>query len=127
MTAMRKLLIIDDNPAIVALFTAELEDEYEVLTAENGMSGVQTALSALPDIILLDINMPDLSGLEVLRYLERYDATRAIPVVIITASDYNSTSESLAKTSKNLKGFISKLVSGDELRATLRGVLEKED
>ncbi len=81
-----KILIVDDAAANLGVLTAALEPEgYEVLAASDGVTALRLAARARPDLILLDILMPELDGLETCRRLQLDEATREIPVVFITA------------------------------------------
>jgi DNA-binding NtrC family response regulator len=81
-----KILLVDDVPANLAVLTAALEPQgYEIYAAPNGTAGLQVALKARPDLILLDVMMPGLDGLEMCRRLKQNEATRDIPVIFITA------------------------------------------
>jgi len=86
MTAKR-VLVIDDEAMILEVIQGCLEElgGMEVLTAASGVEGLQVAQTALPDGILLDVSMPGLDGLEVLRQLQANAVTRSIPVVLLTA------------------------------------------
>ena len=83
---MAKVLIIDDTPEYITMLTALLP-EHEVFAAIDGKKGLQLAESVLPDIILLDINMPLMTGYEVCRRLKLMKKIREIPVVFLTAND----------------------------------------
>ncbi|MFW5836539.1 MAG: response regulator, partial [Desulfovibrionaceae bacterium] len=80
-----KVLIIDDVKMNVVLLTKMLSPEYEVVAAEDGRSGLETARSEAPDIVLLDILMPGMDGYEVCRRLKDDPATRPIPIIFITS------------------------------------------
>lgn len=81
-----KILLVDDVPANLAVLTAALEPEgYEILAAPNGATALKVAARAKPDLILLDIMMPEMDGLETCRRLKQDAATRGIPVIFITA------------------------------------------
>ena len=83
-----RVLIVDDIPANVRLLQAKLEaDYYEVLTATDGVSAMQAAADAQPDIILLDVMMPGVDGYEVCRQLKANPDTRHIPIILVTALD----------------------------------------
>lgn len=86
MTAKR-MLVIDDEAMILEVIQGCLEElgGMEVLIAESGVEGLQMAQTALPDGILLDVSMPGMDGLEVLRQLQADAVTRLIPVVLLTA------------------------------------------
>ena len=83
---MKKILVIDDLPENVFLLQDRLESEgYEVITAYEGKSGLNKAISEQPDLILLDIMMPDITGLEVCKKLVNNDETSHIPIILVTA------------------------------------------
>jgi len=81
-----KVLVVDDTPDNLFLMSALLEDTYEVATASNGAQALEIAQSdAPPELILLDIMMPEMDGYEVLRQLRKNTATAGIPVIFLTA------------------------------------------
>ena len=86
MSPKEKLLIADDNPVNINVLRDALEPHgYEILAAPNGDTALKIAQRALPGLILLDIMMPGLDGLEVCRRLKAIEATREIPVIFLTA------------------------------------------
>jgi len=105
----QKILIVDDDVAIVRVLKGEFEEEgFEVLTAYNGQIGIDKALSDFPDLILLDIVMPVIDGLEVLRVLRKDKRGADIPVVVLTNYDEM---EKMAKAKE--MGAIDFLVKSD--------------
>ena len=85
---MRTLLYVEDNPAnlkLVQQIIARYPD-MRLLTAINGTGGIEMARSSLPDVILMDINLPDINGFEALRILRSDPATAHIPIVAISAN-----------------------------------------
>lgn len=83
---MKKILVIDDLPENVFMLQDRLENEgYEVITAYDGKSGIDKALSDLPDLVLLDVMMPGITGLEVCTTLVSNPATSNIPIILVTA------------------------------------------
>ena len=81
----RKILVVDDEKDVVFYFTAILEDKgFTVLTARDGVEAISKIKSSKPDLVLLDITMPNQSGVKVYRQIKEDDALKAIPVVIIT-------------------------------------------
>lgn len=87
---LRTLLYVEDNSAN-ALLVEEMIDEHcnlKLLTATNGNQGIQMASSLQPDLILMDIELPDINGLEVLKTLREDPATANIPVVAVSAHAY---------------------------------------
>jgi two-component system cell cycle response regulator len=83
---MKKILVIDDLPENVFMLQDRLENEgYEVITAYDGKSGIDKALNDLPDLVLLDVMMPGITGLEVCTTLVSNPATSNIPIILVTA------------------------------------------
>jgi DNA-binding NtrC family response regulator len=86
MPPKEKLLVADDNPVNINVLRDALEPHgYEILAAPNGDTAFKIAVRALPGLILLDIMMPGLNGLDVCRRLKAIEATREIPVIFLTA------------------------------------------
>lgn len=83
---MAKILVIDDTPEYIEMLSSILSD-YEVYAAKEGKKGLLLAETILPDLILLDINMPLMTGYEVCRRLKQMDKVRTIPVIFLTAND----------------------------------------
>jgi len=84
----KTILIVDDELDIINLLNFNLQNEgFRTLTATDGEQGLETALSSHPDLIILDVMMPKMDGLEVLRALRRQEETRHIPVIFLTAKD----------------------------------------
>jgi DNA-binding response OmpR family regulator len=83
---MSKILVIDDLPENVFLLQDRLEREgYEVITSYDGKSGIEKAIKEIPDLILLDVMMPDLNGIEVCKTLALNPITIHIPIILVTA------------------------------------------
>ncbi len=83
---MSKILVVDDHEEIRDALAALLEEEgHEVLHAENGMQGLEQATTMSPDVILLDIAMPQMDGLEVLQRLKSNPETSNVAVIMVTA------------------------------------------
>ena len=94
---MKKILVIDDLPENVFMLQDRLENEgYDVITAYEGKSGINKAINEHPDLILLDIMMPEVTGIEVCKTLVANNATADIPIILVTAkSDAEDTREGL--------------------------------
>jgi two-component system cell cycle response regulator len=83
---MKKILIIDDLPENIFILQDRLIQEgYEVITAYGGTEGLEKAFSTLPDLILLDVMMPDMSGYDVCKTLVSDEKTKHIPIILVTA------------------------------------------
>ena len=83
---MPKILVVDDEKNILELVRFNLEREgYEVLTSLDGARGLELARSENPDLIVLDVMLPEISGLEVCRELHLDPATKKIPIIMLSA------------------------------------------
>jgi len=86
--ASRLLLSIDDDPNIGGIFESLLKQRgYEIETASNGVIGLEKAIEMKPDLITLDITMPEMDGWLCLKKLKNIDAVKDIPVVIVSVFD----------------------------------------
>lgn len=83
----KKILLIDDNEdnRILIQIALKLTTNWELIAASNGMEGIAKAQSEIPNLILLDVVMPDIDGFNVYQILKRNLSTRTIPVIFITA------------------------------------------
>lgn len=83
---IQTLLIVDDEPANISLLNEVLKTDYNVIVAKDGVKAVAMAGKApRPDLILLDIVMPEMDGHEVLRALKSHDDTKNIPIIFVTS------------------------------------------
>lgn len=83
-----KILLVDDDPGMRSLLTTVLKDAgYSVITASDGQEGLQTARSEIPNLIILDVTMPKLSGYKVARMLKFDTRFEHIPIIMQTAKD----------------------------------------
>jgi diguanylate cyclase (GGDEF)-like protein len=81
-----KILIIDDTPTNISVLNEMLQDEYQVFFATSGAEGIKIAAALVPDLILLDIMMPELDGFQVCRKLKSEEQTARIPIIFVTAA-----------------------------------------
>ena len=81
-----RILVVDDEPDVVHLVEYNLKAaDYEVVTAADGEQALKKARAAMPNLIILDLMLPELDGLEVCKLLRRDQSTAAIPIIILTA------------------------------------------
>jgi two-component system, cell cycle response regulator DivK len=81
-----RILIVEDNPISLTLFKQLLKAHgYEVLGTREGLQALDLAREEQPDLILMDIRLPDITGLEVIRLLKQDDQTKTIPIIAVTA------------------------------------------
>ena len=81
------VLVVDDEPANIIALTNILSSEYSVSAAKSGTNAIKAAMELLPDVILLDVLMPDMDGYEVIAELKNTESTRNIPVIFVTGLD----------------------------------------
>jgi len=82
----KKILIVDDEPSIVMMVKSRLAaNGFAVVTASNGAEGIEIVKKDRPDLIILDILMPEMDGIETLTKLKASDETKDIPVIMFTA------------------------------------------
>lgn len=124
MNRQPKILAIDDTPANLMTLGAALEDEFDLQFATSGPEGIALALQSLPDLILLDVMMPEVDGFETFRRLANQPLLKHIPVVFVTALD-NVESE-VAGLSLGAADYISKPVNVVIARQRIRNLLERE-
>ena len=81
----RKIAVVEDNPDNRMLVQALLEDRYEISEYETGVEAVEGLGSNIPDLILLDISLPEMDGTEVLAWIRGQDELKDLPVIALTA------------------------------------------
>ena len=88
---MARILIVDDSPSqLIGIQRIVEKLGHQTLTAEDGAAGVALAKAELPDLILMDVVMPNLNGFQATRQLSREGSTRDIPVVLVTTKDQDT-------------------------------------
>lgn len=118
-----KVLIVDDNPQNLELLVAYMEGvpNITILTATNGLEALQVVGEEEPDLLLLDVMMPKMSGFEVCRQLKSDPATRDIQVIMVTALDEISDHERAQECGTD--EFLTKPVNRIELLTRVRSLL----
>src|SRR5512140_1246283 len=115
------VLVADDEPRITKLVAVTLADEgFRVVTASDGEEALRKAEEVRPDIVLLDLVMPDLDGIEVMRQLREW---RPVPVILLTAK--GSTADKAKGLDLGADDYIAKPFHPDELAARVRAVLRR--
>ena len=114
-----RILVVDDVPANVKLLEARLSTEYfDVLTASNGSEALDLVRKLRPDLILMDIQLPQVSGLEVTRWIKDDPELRAIPVVAVTAFAMKGDEERIREG--GCEAYLSKPISVGKFIETVR-------
>ncbi|MBY0429312.1 MAG: PleD family two-component system response regulator [Alphaproteobacteria bacterium] len=117
-----RILVTDDNPLNVKLLSAKLAREYyTVVTAENGLQAVEKAATDKPDLILLDVMMPEMDGFEACRQIKANPATQGIPVVMVTA--LSDVQDRVRGLDAGADDFLTKPINDIALMARVRSCL----
>lgn len=119
-----KILMVDDEPLMHLLYKNHLErGGYQMLTAQDGTEALELAQRELPQLIIMDILMKNMDGLAALRALKKNEATKAIPVIVITAqvSAHHASRQEAEAAGAAL--FLTKPFSPSQLLASIHGVL----
>ncbi|MGG5253199.1 response regulator transcription factor [Neobacillus sp. SM06] len=118
----KRILVVEDEAQIARVLQMELEFEgYEVHVEDNGKSGLESALKAGVDLLLLDVMLPELSGIEVLRRLRKVN--ERLPVILLTAR--NSTFDKVNGLDQGANDYITKPFEIEELLARVRASLRQ--
>ena len=125
-TIKKKVLVVDDETAVRKLVRKILSKDYTVLEAQNGEEAVNMAQSQKPDVILMDMMMPKIDGLTACYAIKTNQITREIPVVMLTAIDYEL-NKKLSKDVIGADGYITKPFNSQALLKTIRQLLPKHE
>jgi DNA-binding response OmpR family regulator len=122
--ATGKVLIVDDEPDAVELVEFNLKNAgFEVLTALTGTEALRKARAQLPDVILLDLMLPEVDGLEVCKLLRRDPATQALPIIMVTAK--SSEIDRVLGLELGADDYVTKPFSPRELVLRVRNLLKR--
>jgi DNA-binding response OmpR family regulator len=120
---MARILIAEDEPDILELITFTLQyASYEVIASGNGEDALRIAREELPDLVLLDVRMPRLSGYEVCQQLKSDEATRNIPVVFLSAKGQDA--EVSTGLEAGAEEYLLKPFAPEQLITKIRAILE---
>ena len=118
----KRILLVDDEPDFLNLTKMRLEHSgYEVLPASGGKEGLQILEREGSDLVLLDILMPDMDGLEVSRHIKRMKHMAATPIIFFTAQ--NSVADKIRGLKEGVSDYITKPVDNEELLARIESAL----
>ncbi|KGQ20344.1 Chemotaxis protein CheY [Lysobacter dokdonensis DS-58] len=122
---MARILIVDDSPSQLMGIRRIVEKlGHEALTAEDGAAGVEAAKRELPDLILMDVVMPNLNGFQATRSITRESTTKHIPIVLVTTKDQDT--DRVWGMRQGAKAYITKPFSESELADMIQQMLGGE-
>ena len=111
---MARILIVDDSPSQLMGIRRIVEKlGHEALTAEDGAAGVEIAKKELPDLILMDVVMPNLNGFQATRSISREPTTKHIPVILVTTKDQET--DRMWGMRQGARAYLTKPFSEEEL------------
>jgi DNA-binding response OmpR family regulator len=116
MQSRKTILICDDEPALRELIRASMDDGYEFAEASDGIIAMELAREVSPDIVILDLMLPRLSGLEVLARMNADEDLKDVPVLVITA--WNETREDVLAAGAD--DFVAKPFDPEDLRSAVK-------
>jgi two-component system phosphate regulon response regulator PhoB len=122
--AYGKILVVEDNPDILELVAYNLEAQgYEVVRAMTGENGLSQAARAEPDLVILDVMLPGINGLDVCRKLKQQESTRSLPVILLTAKSEDT--DIISGLELGADDYITKPFSPKVLIARVRALLRR--
>ena len=119
---MARILIVDDSPSQLMGIRRIVEKlGHEALTAEDGAAGVEVAKREIPDLILMDVVMPNLNGFQATRTISRDPTTKHIPIVLVTTKDQDT--DRVWGMRQGAKGYVTKPINEAQLVKIIRDYL----
>lgn len=123
--SLKQVLIVDDNDDILKYVQTQLKNQYHVLTAHDGEEGFELANKLIPDIIISDIMMPKLNGIELCKKLKETENTNHIPILLLTAKAAETSKVEAYKTGAD--GYITKPFTSELLLARVENLLNQRN
>jgi CheY-like chemotaxis protein len=121
-TKKKKVLLVDDSATSLMIEKMLLgKSSYDLITARDGQEGVQKALAEKPDLILMDVVMPTMTGLEACRVLRQNESTKTTPIILVTTRGESDGVE--AGFASGCTDYVTKPINGLELLSKLRDQL----
>ena len=119
---MARILIVDDSPSQLMGIQRIVEKlGHQTLTAEDGAAGVEVAKAELPDLILMDVVMPNLNGFQATRAISKEATTSHIPIVLVTTKDQET--DKVWGMRQGAKAYITKPFNENQLIEVINGLL----
>jgi len=118
-----RLLVIEDNQDIAAYIGSQFSDQYAISYASNGKEGLEKALELVPDLIITDLMMPGMDGLEVCRQIRDNEIVNHIPIIVVTAKITEE--ERIEGIKAGADAYLAKPFNSDELRTRVEKLLDR--
>ena len=120
-----KLLIVEDHPEMQEMLARYFENEYEVILAENGKEGMKIAFQEVPDLIISDVMMPEMDGIELTKHIKTNIITSHIPILLLTVK--SETEHRIEGFETGADAYIPKPFEFDELRIRVQKLIESRE
>ena len=117
-----RILVVEDNHDVAHYIGAQLKDSYSIYYAANGQEGLQKALETVPNLIITDLMMPEMNGLDLCRHIRGNDIINHVPIIIISAKA--SEEERIKGLEAGADAYMTKPFNTDELRTRVAKLLE---
>lgn len=119
---MARILIVDDSPSQLVVLKRVVEKlGHQILTAEDGAKGVEMARREIPDLILMDVVMPNLNGFQATRTIAKDPKTSHIPIILVTTKEQDT--DRVWGLRQGAKAYVNKPVNEPELASTIKSLL----
>lgn len=119
----KKILLVDDSATTLMMEQMVLRAQpYNIVTAKNGCEAIERAAAEKPDLILLDVVMPEMNGFEACRRIRQHPSTKTTPIIMVTTRGEEQSVETGFESGCN--DYITKPINGAELLTKVRGYLE---
>src|ERR1700760_3430181 len=119
---MARILFVDDSPSQLVSWKRIVEKlGHQTITAEDGAAGVEAAKRELPDLILMDVVMPNLNGFQATRTISKEPTTAHIPIVLVTPKDQDT--DKVGGMRQGARAYVVKPIKEEELVSTLKELL----
>lgn len=125
MDGRQKIVILDDFEMFAAMLAAVLEEDFDIAVGRNGLEGIALCLEGGVAAVVTDIGMPDLDGIAMLREFRKVPRLAVIPVVVVTATHFNSLSRDEVSHFPQVKRILSKTATAEVLAAEVKAVLRE--
>ncbi len=120
----KKILIVEDIPGLIHILELEVQRlGYETILANNGQEAVEMAIAQLPNLIMMDIMMPEMDGLEAARRIRENPHTRAIPIIAVTALSSRKDKEKCLES--GCDDYLSKPFTASQLSSSITRLLKQ--
>jgi len=120
----KKILIVEDIPGLIHILELEVQRlGYETILANNGQEAVEMAIAQLPNLIMMDIMMPEMDGLEAARLIHENPKTRSIPIIAVTALSSRKDKEKCLES--GCDDYLSKPFTASQLSSSITALLQQ--